>query len=326
MAVFSTNQVRHFYVVTNTAGATQVGGISTATETADGKSFYFKYLGNGGLIRTDLIDYDKIEYVKGVTAAKQVTNPAGKVITLNTDANNGSPIVGQEYVLNVRVFQAYGMSDEETFEIAASAKAKSNVASDLYINLAIALANNANMGYGSGITVMLKDSSSLTAVPKKSKANSFSGTYTGICVFTEVPDWKLGTMQGPDSFLEAFGDVVIDNGEEVNPFDVEDAINTTVSIPNSKKVADLEYFCMGERGDIYRMKGWPNVIPTSYLVNPNNASGYHLVDIAFAYQGDAEDIQKSPRTITLAFDASQFANKEAVETALQLNEDIDWNA
>ena len=54
---------------------------------------------------------------------------------------------------------------------------------------------------------------------------------------------------------------------------------------------------MGERADLYRGKGWPNVIPTKYLVDPTAA--YDVLDIHFAYVGANECVQKSEKTITL---------------------------
>lgn len=54
---------------------------------------------------------------------------------------------------------------------------------------------------------------------------------------------------------------------------------------------------MGERGDQYRNIGWPNVIETTYLVDP--ADEYSVLDIHYAYVGSNEGVQKSERDITL---------------------------
>ena len=58
-----------------------------------------------------------------------------------------------------------------------------------------------------------------------------------------------------------------------------------------------EYFCMGERGDMYRGIGYPNNIPTTYLVDPTVK--YNVIDIHYAYVGSNESVQKSEKTITL---------------------------
>ena len=71
-------------------------------------------------------------------------------------------------------------------------------------------------------------------------------------------------------------------------------INT---VQDGHEIADLEYFCMGARGDLYRNMGWPNVIHTTYLVDPTQK--YDVLDINYYWAGGAEDVQKSPRTLTL---------------------------
>lgn len=70
-------------------------------------------------------------------------------------------------------------------------------------------------------------------------------------------------------------------------------------IKDGKMIADLEYFCMGERGDIYRMKGWPNFIETRYLVKPDKE--YDVVDIHHYYQGEGTNDDKSEKVTTLVF-------------------------
>ena len=54
---------------------------------------------------------------------------------------------------------------------------------------------------------------------------------------------------------------------------------------------------MGERGDVYRMMGFPNVIRTKYLVDPDLK--YNTIDIHYAYVGPNEAVQKSEKDITI---------------------------
>ena len=63
MAVFSTNQNRQFYVVKKivTAEPAALGEMKVGVLTqGDRKQLFFKYFGQGGLIRTDLIDVASI--------------------------------------------------------------------------------------------------------------------------------------------------------------------------------------------------------------------------------------------------------------------------
>ena len=54
---------------------------------------------------------------------------------------------------------------------------------------------------------------------------------------------------------------------------------------------------MGARGDHYRMMGYPNIIKTEYLVDPEAA--YDVIDIHYAFTDSNEGVQKSEKTITI---------------------------
>ena len=98
---------------------------------------------------------------------------------------------------------------------------------------------------------------------------------------------------------------VMVNGDERIWATVTESTNGTIG--NGKKIADLEYFCMGERGDMYRNIGWPHNIPTTYLVDPTNT--YHVFDIHYAYVGNNESVQKSEKNITIVCSNKTEFNK-----------------
>jgi hypothetical protein len=76
------------------------------------------------------------------------------------------------------------------------------------------------------------------------------------------------------------------------------------TVPNGKRMADLEWFTYGERGDIYRGMGYPNNFNFVPLVDPEQA--YDALEIHFAYQGSCEDIQKSEKDITIIGSTAQI--------------------
>ena len=110
------------------------------------------------------------------------------------------------------------------------------------------------------------------------------------------------------------------NGDERIWGKVEDT-EPAGTIANGKKIADLEYFCMGERGDMYRGVGFPNNIPTTYLVDPTVK--YNVIDIHYAYVGSNESVQKSEKTITLVVPKvganNQVSNKLANDIIKAIN-------
>jgi hypothetical protein len=54
---------------------------------------------------------------------------------------------------------------------------------------------------------------------------------------------------------------------------------------------------MGERGDQYRNIGWPNVIPTKYLVDPTKQ--YDTLEIHFAFTDTGVNSYRSEKDITI---------------------------
>lgn len=136
------------------------------------------------------------------------------------------------------------------------------------------------------------------------------GDTSGLIVEEAPQEWILGTFpQVPVNFT-LMPDSIVVNGDDRIWGLVEKQASTN-SIPDGHKIADLEYFCMGERGDVYRMMGFPNVIRAKYLVDPDLK--YNTIDIHYAYVGPNEAVQKSEKDITIVVpkvgDNNQASNK-----------------
>ena len=71
---------------------------------------------------------------------------------------------------------------------------------------------------------------------------------------------------------------------------------------------------MGERASEYRMKGWPYVWDTKYMVDPDEQ--YDVVDIHYAYHGSNHAIQKSEKDITLVMPVGTGADAHKVTAAV----------
>ena len=76
-------------------------------------------------------------------------------------------------------------------------------------------------------------------------------------------------------------------GTDVVRDEFEQTLTGALAAPkvNSHKVADMEWFFLGNRGDQYRNMGWPNVVSTEYAVNPENAYGYDIVTLEYGKAG-----------------------------------------
>ena len=325
MATFSTNQVRQLYVATDVKTSGHVlasdtaGTIAVKNDTAK-NHLYFEYKGADNLMRSDLIDIKNILYAKATNANDMAHELKSVTVTLDTNVNGGAPVVGQDYILRIAFKQYVGMSDEDQYFKYGMVHAYAGMNADkFYKVLALSLAKN----FSREVVPLIKievhskatkskrgfDSNGYMVVTPTTKDNGKSDTtnpyYDGTSAvvadidsirITEVEQpWRLGVMAQTPVYFTVQPVAVMVNGDERIWATVTESTNSTIA--NGKKIADLEYFCMGERGDMYRNIGWPHNIPTTYLVDPTIK--YNVIDIHYAYVGSNESVQKSEKTITL---------------------------
>ena len=300
MATFSVNQVRQLYVATafktpHVLASDAAGSIAVKNDTAK-SHLYFEYKGADNLMRSDLIDTKNILYAKATDATAMAHDLKSVTIALDSNVNGGAPVAGQDYILRIAFKQYVGMSDEDQYFKYGMVHAYAGMdASEFYKVLAISLAKNFSREVVPLIKIEIKTASATTEVTPTTKVADLTGTYTGV-VITEVEQpWRLGVMAQTPVYFTVQSVPVTVNGDERYWATLTES--TSGSIGNGKTIADLEYFCMGERGDMYRQVGWPNNIPTTYLVDP--AKAYCVFDIHYAYVGSNESVQKSEKTITI---------------------------
>lgn len=309
MATFSTNQVRQLYVATalkspNVIASATAGSIAVKSDTAK-SHLYFEYMGAGGMTRSDLIDIKNILYAKATDADDLAYDLAKYKLTLDDPVNGGEPVVAQDYILRIAFRNYPGLSEEDQYFKYGMVHAVTGMtASDFYKTLALSLVKNFSREEQGLLKFYLETGGSdagvvagtPTEVTKDTKESSLTGTYTGIIIEEAPQDWILGVMEQAPVNFTIQPDLIIDNGDE-RIWGVVKKVTSTNSIPDGHKIADLEYFCMGERGDVYRMVGFPYVIRTKYLVDPDIK--YNVIDIHYAYVGPNESVQKSEKDITI---------------------------
>lgn len=296
MALFSTKQNRQLYVVKSVTTDTpsEVGAIAVGTA-ENGRQLYFKYFGAGREMRTDLIDIKKIISAK-YTSYEDMQIPLRRVqVALNENINDGAPVAGEDYVLRINIRQYIGMGDEDTTQKYGCAHAFADMtAANFYKVLAISLAKNLSREVWPLLRVYLGD----TEVTGRSKADDLPDA-DAIIIEEAEQAWHLGTMPLTNVQFEVMPTEIRYQGDFVIWGEVEE-LDSTTTLENGRNIADLEYFCMGERADQYRGMGWPNVIPTKYLVDPTKA--YNVIDIHYAFTDSNEGVQQSEKTITLVAD------------------------
>lgn len=329
MNIFTANQVNQVYVLTK--DSTVVDGKLTKTNTLgsvgvghtpDNESIYFMHIGAGGLTRSDLIDVKNISYVKTASAKSMARNLVTAKVTVNPEAlDNSKPVIGQDYVLTIKFQNPMGMSPDNQYFKHGVVHATANLTvSDFYLKLASSISKNMSREAVELVKVYVTNGGTeteITASDNVSDTAKFNGTYDGLLIKEVEQDWILGIKQQkplvftvqPSCIVSEgedimWGDVIYSYGKKVvgGSYPTEEVTADTPkeagTVVNSKLMADYEYFYMGERGDQYRMVGWPDYVPTTYLVDATNKFGYDTVAIHYSYTGSNHAVQKSEKDIT----------------------------
>ena len=339
MATFSTNQVRQLYVAetlkTSSVSATDKAGSIAVKADTDKNHLYFEYMGAGGITRSDLIDIKNILYAKAIDADDMAHKLKAVTVTLDSNVNSGAPVAGQDYILRIAFRQYVGMSEEDQYFKYGMVHAYTGMdADEFYKVLALSIAKN----FSREVVPLIKievhskatkskggfDSNGYMVVTPTTKDNGKSDTtnpyYATDALVTDIDSiriteveqpWGLGVMAQTPVYFTVQSVPVTVNGDERHWATLTEG--TSGSIDNGKLIADLEYFCMGERGDIYRMVGFPQAIRTKYLVNPDNK--YNVINIHYAYIGPNEGVQKSEKDITLVVPKIGENNQESNKLA-----------
>lgn len=359
MNLFTANQVNQVYVLNSDSPlhhdlsndhdvttSDKLGTISIGM-TTDHKSIYFKHRGPGGVTRSDLIDLDKIERVVATPASAMAQTLMSAKITLNAAAlKSSTPVAGQDYMLRITFNGYIGISPEDSqyWKHGLVHATAGMSTSAFYLQLASSIAKNMARETNNLIKVFVTYSTDseteITATSNVNDSSTFSQTYTGVIIKAVEPDWILGMKQqkqitftvepttiiNDDNDEVVWGDVVYSDKKKFTGGATPSYSVVTSGQPaaagtviNSKLMADYEYFWHGERGDQYRMMGFPDYVPTTYLVDPSWQYGYDIVTIHYSYIGSNESSQKSEKDITFIIPRASTDSKASSVGALTEN-------
>lgn len=314
----------------------RIGAIKTTGNCLNNKEVIFFYRGADGLLRSDRIQARNINYVKLIEPAKMRVPLKVVEVTLDSNINSGAPVAGQDYVLRINFRQFYGMSDEDQYIKDAVVHATTGMtASDFYKKMVKSLsltfsrevgatnASNPYLEFGvyDSTSSSVKNAAAVIADLKK-EVSSQTITATKIVITEKIQDYTRGLQSQERVYFDIIPTTIFTGSDDViwgeatdatPPTIVEDAdsesdtyqqmipnsslVAGTNAIGNGPKLADLEYFCMGERGDQYRMAGWPNYIPTKYFVDPTQE--YYVVEIHYGFTDTGVNSYRSEKDITV---------------------------
>lgn len=337
MNLFTANQVNQVYALKSNSTVVSLDSTHDVTtsnnlgtigvgQTSDGKSIYFKHYGAGGVTRSDLIDIDKIERIVATPASAMAQTLMSAKITLNAAAlKSSTPVAGQDYMLRITFNGYIGISPEDSqyWKHGLVHATAGMSTSAFYLQLASSIAKNMARETNNLIKVFVTYSTDseteITATSDVNDSSTFSQTYTGVIIKAVEPDWILGMKQQKQITFTVEPTTIVNDGDEVVWGDVVYSDKKKLTggatpsysvvtsgqpaaagtVINSKLMADYEYFWHGERGDQYRMMGFPDYVPTTYLVDPSWQYGYDIVTIHYSYIGSNESSQKSEKDISI---------------------------
>lgn len=309
-AVFSVNQVHQLYVlkdsyatsVTEASNVGTIGGVKCIDNGVE-KEVYFLYKGADTVLKSDIIQVKNINYIKAVPASSMVTPLKEVEITLDPTVNSGAPVAGQDYVLRINFRQFYGMSDEDQYIKDAVVHATTGMTDTQFF---AAMKNALDLAFSREVGATKTSNPYLTftftnAVEADAQ-NNVEAAPAKLTIMEKEQPWSLGIEAKQSVYFDVIPTTIFTRGDDVIWGKVNDvtASNTTVgtdAVGNGTKIADLEYFCMGERGDQYRMAGWPNYIPTTYLVDPT--AQYHVLEIHYGFTDTGVNSYRSEKDITI---------------------------
>lgn len=333
MAVFSTIQNRHFYVVTgkqdpatvkgyaSAAGypdATKAGhtalqiigahdnpayGMPAAVTTAQAAdAFEFLYVNAiGEITHSDIIWKHSIRSIRLTKAAAMEKPLQTFEISRDTNVVNASAGANIVWYITFRFPAFQNATDEEVqskvvsfpwdtndADWATSAEKAINAAfapkHNMYNKLVVAERKSANV-----VTVYAPEGGPFILGQHTNKPTRMEVGAFEVEIFN---DPTLNTIPGSNDYRVKTAGTVAD----------VTATSPKGTIKNTRTIQDLEWFCMGERGDQFRLAAFPNQIQTPYMVDATKE--YDTLDIQFYFQGEGTRADKSEKHITLVAEAA----------------------
>lgn len=293
---FSTNQVMQLFVIGSNESA-EVKPIKTP----DGngvRGYIVKIKDSKGNVidNSDIIDANNILYTAESLAKDETMQRKGLLVKLNSAVNGGAPIAGEDYVLTL-VYRGFG--EEDTYSKVFEAKAVANesaatllqkLAASALLNMDVEESPLYELYTAAGVAIDNTNVDTITA--------------DGFYIVEPVPYWSLGRFEETLMKIDVQVAPVTLEGEEETEWlanykfaAMPSSVTAVKAIPNTHRIADLEYFCKGERGTSNALVGWPDTPDYKGKVNPDSANGYDVVTIHCAFVGANASNQKSEKDL-----------------------------
>jgi hypothetical protein len=212
------------------------------------------------------------------------TKLKSKTITISD-----TPIVGQTYDIKLTFRNYIGMGDEDTTVRVAAKTVKSSM-TNAQLATALKDALEANMA-GENLCSLSVASNVITV--------------------TEVEQpWELGKFPVAVIPFEVTLGTIVENGVTHNEWGTVAAGADTTASDAIKKLADLEWFCMGDRASQDR-QGGPYALESKMMIDMS--STYDVINICYAFQGEGVSAQFSEKQLHLLVPAGNTTIMAAIQ-------------
>lgn len=268
MTNFSTNQVMQFYVVDSAADI-------EILPYKDEKAFKINFTKLG--VTSDKIE--NVEWAKFTKSTALKTKAKKMTVTFAGDV-----VIGEDYAVKVSYPEVGGAGVEswttKTAVVHAGKGAtKATVVAELIAQLTKVLGvdevlNVAPVEGGFAIT-----------------ANVANVKYERGIRPIAIPDFNVTVNQITDEG-ELTNWAILDENQQIPVESVD------TGLASGYKLADMEYFAMGERGDEYRMAAYPNHIVTDYKIKEDQ--NYGVYNVHYSYKGYNTQSHKSEKDLVIA--------------------------
>ena len=312
MANFNTNQARHMYVALDVKTLsshtidpatvlTTPGDIAVnvAPDAASGiENIYFTYYNADGIItRSDMIDVKKIQYITAVEASDLVIPLKKTTVTLASGVTRTN-LKGKHIQLTVKLHEYIGLDYSESYPITI----------DLF-------GDNTNTASDAAFYAALESELNDAIAGFKNAPFAVSSSGAGLVITEKAQQWVPDKFTVDPIHFDVYASVI---AELDAPWASVVNADSGTSITGDYTIADLERFTHRERSEVLGMTAWPYNYEPKYLVNPvAGVSTYGMLTIQYYYSGEAEDIQKSPRTLQIAAsDEDITAIKAAIDAVI----------
>lgn len=187
-----------------------------------------------------------------------------------------APTAGDKIVLQLRVYNAGSVSDNQWMNFFGEYIAKTGDDAEDVVDGIIASVNNSFLQY---------PGSTSTSNPLFTLTKGGSGAAATLTVVAKEQSLDLGLKDGRRIEYDA-SFYKLDNNNN-GRVDIATETKTGGKDGNGtlKQVQRIEFFSRGNYGDQYGNMGWPNVFSGSTRVEADVTEGYHMIDIMYRHKG-----------------------------------------